>query len=111
MRVARADILALLPPPTLLCPPCLTLMTKNFALALLAFSHKRTHFVNSATQAVNTLNHFCHLFIVFARCVSIVEDAWLEAKLAPEGGGGGVLLLHEAGEPLDVPVGLPQAAR
>ena len=86
-------------------------MTKNFALALLAFSHKRTHFVNSATQAVNTLNHFCHLFIVFARCVSIVEDAWLEAKLALEGGGGGVLLLDKAGEPLDVPVGLPQAAR
>ena len=80
-------------------------------MPLLASSHKRAHFVNSATQAVNTLNHFCHLFIVFARCVSIVEDAWLEAKLALEGGGGGGLLLDEAGEPLDVGVGLPQAAR
>ena len=86
-------------------------MTETSGLALIVSSHKRAHFVNSATQAVNTFYHFCHFFIVFARCVAIVEDAGLEAKLALEGGGGGVLLLDEAGEPLDVPVGLLQAAR
>ena len=83
----------------------------TFRLARIASSHKRAHFVNSATQAVNTFYHFCHFFIVFARCVAIVEDARLEAKLALEGGGGGGLLLDEAGEPLDVLVGLLQAAR
>ena len=86
-------------------------MAETSGLALIASSQKRAHSVDSATQAVNTFYHFCHFFIVFARCISIVEDAWLEAKLALEGGGGGVLLLDEAGEPLDVPVRLLQAAR
>ena len=105
--VARADVLALLPQPNL----PFTWSSLTSCLTGLTSSHKRTHFVNSATQAVDTFDHFCHVFIVFARCVPIVEDAWLETKLALKGGGGGVLLLDQAGEPLDVPVGLPQAAR
>ena len=105
--VARADVLALLPQPNL----PFTWSSLTSCLTGLTSSHKRTHFVNSATQAVDTFDHFCHVFIVFARCVPIVEDAWLETKLALKGGGGGVLLLDQAGEPLDVPVRLLQAAR
>ena len=80
-------------------------------MTLLVSFHQGIHFFHPTTQAVDVFNHLCHFFRVLARGIPVVEEARLEAEPAFQEGGGGVLLLDQGGEPLDVLVRLLQAAR